>query len=258
MKSGQVGKASKSEVRYKEIEKWLRKRVQSGSAGELLPSEVEIAAKFNVSRMTARQAVMNLMREGLVDRRRGAGTFIASRPMHRREGILLSFTEDMKRRGLKPTSILISAQLEDPTSSDIQALKLETKSKVVVIQRIRLADGVPLSLERVALIPQCEAVLESDLVNGSLHEALRRINFAPFIANGWLNARLANAQEAKKLEIASKAPLLVETRVIEDEKGVPFEYTETAYVANRYVVDIRLNCAPSVIAPYSAAPMAPA
>lgn len=258
MKSGQVVRASNSGLRYKEIEEWLRKIVQSGNEGDLLPSEVEIAAKFSVSRMTARQAVMNLMREGLVDRRRGAGTFIANRPLHRREGILLSFTEDMRRRGLKPTSIPISAQLENPSTADIQALKLEAGSKVVVIQRIRLADGVPLSLERVALIPQCEAVLESDLASGSLHEALRRIDFAPFTASGWLNARLANAQEAKKLEIASKAPLLVETRVIENEQGTPIEYTETAYVASRYVIDIRLNCAPSVIAPYSAAPMAPA
>lgn len=73
-------KKKKSSSRYQEIESWLRELVSKGVPGELIPSEVELAGRFNVSRMTARYAVMNLLREGLVDRRRGAGTFIASHP----------------------------------------------------------------------------------------------------------------------------------------------------------------------------------
>ena len=75
----------------KKLRLWLREIIMAGRPGQALPSEVEIAANFEVSRMTARQAVLNLMREGLVDRRRGAGTFIADNPLHRREGVLLSF-----------------------------------------------------------------------------------------------------------------------------------------------------------------------
>ena len=89
----------------------------TGKPGELIPSEVDIATKFEVSRMTARQAVLNLMREGLVDRKRGAGTFIAEAPLHRREGTLFSFTEDMRRRGMIPTSKLISATIENKRDS---------------------------------------------------------------------------------------------------------------------------------------------
>jgi GntR family transcriptional regulator len=208
--------------------------------------------------MTARQAVLNLMREGLVDRKRGAGTFIAKNPLHRREGVLLSFSEDMKRRGLKPSSIMVSGRKEVATSEDLSALGLKNPSSVIVIKRIRLADGTPLALERVALITDCIAVLEEDLENGSLHSRLRKIGFIPTIASGWLKARLATTQEAKRLDIPSKSPLLVETRVIEDQNGVAIEFTETAYAANRYVVDIKLTCAPAVIAPFNAAPMAPA
>ena len=69
---------------------------------------------------------------------------------------------------------------------------------------------------------------------------------------------MATAQEAKKLDLPTKSPLLVETRVIEDQDGNQIEHTETAYAANRYVVDIKLNCAPAVIAPFNAAPIDPA
>lgn len=258
MKASQGTRSEKSGLRYREIEAWLREIILIGRPGEVIPSEVEIAASFEVSRMTARQAVLNLMREGLVDRRRGAGTFIADNPLHRREGVLLSFTEDMKRRGLRPSSELISARKEIATPSDLKMLNLKDPSTVIVIKRLRLADETPLALEKVVLTTKCHKVLEEDLVSGSLHDALRKNGIEPTLASGWLKARLATTQEANRLDLPTKSPLLVETRVIEDQFGTPIEHTETAYAANRYVVDIKLNCAPAVIAPYSAAPIDPA
>ena len=241
--------------RYREIEAWLRKLVREGEPGELIPSEVEVAARFKVSRMTARQAVMNLLREGL---KRGAGTFIASTPIHRTEGVLFSFTEDMYRRGKKPSSEMLSSGFESASARDKEALKLRGRQKVVVIKRIRLADDIPLSIERVALIPECREVLKADLVHGSLHEKMREIGYGPSTANCWLQARIADRSEAKLLDIPSGTPLLVETRVICDAKGTIIEFTETAYASNRYVIDVKLNCVPATAAAFSAAPVAPA
>ena len=258
MKASQGKGSENTGLRYREIEAWLREIILNGRPGEVIPSEVEIAASFEVSRMTARQAVLNLMREGLVDRRRGAGTFIADNPLHRREGVLLSFTEDMKRRGLRPSSELISAKKEIATPSDLKMLNLKDPSTVIVIKRLRLADETPLALERVVLTSKCQKVLDEDLISGSLHDALRKNGIQPTLASGWLKARLATTQEANRLDLPTKSPLLVETRVIEDQFGTAIEHTETAYAANRYVVDIKLNCAPAVIAPYSAAPIEPA
>ena len=258
MRASQGKARENSGLRYREIEAWLREIILHGRPGEVIPSEVEIAASFEVSRMTARQAVLNLMREGLVDRRRGAGTFIADNPLQRREGVLLSFTEDMKRRGLRPSSELISARKEIATAPDLKMLNLKDPSTVIVIKRLRLADETPLALERVVLTTKCQKVLEEDLISGSLHDALRKNGIQPTLASGWLKARLATTQEANRLDLPTKSPLLVETRVIEDQFGIPIEHTETAYAANRYVVDIKLNCAPAVIAPYSAAPIDPA
>src|SRR6218665_3367702 len=98
-------------VRYQEIENWLRDRVINGREGDPLPSEAELGARFGVSRMTARQAVQNLAAEGLVRRLRGSGTFIAPKPLHEQAGQLMSYTADMKRRGLPAPSGLFSAEL---------------------------------------------------------------------------------------------------------------------------------------------------
>ena len=91
----------------------------------------------------------------------------------------------------------------------------------MLLKEFRIADGTPLALERVALLTQCAAVLNEDLsrVDHFMMDYVK-IGFQPTIASGWLKARLATAQEARKLDLPSKSPLLVETRVIEDENGV--------------------------------------
>jgi GntR family transcriptional regulator len=225
------------EARYQEIERWLRRRVLRSSLGDPLPSEKELAAQFGVSRMTARQAVQNLAAEGLVQRRRGAGTFVAPRPIHRHEGSLMSFTEDMRRRGLKASSRLLEAGLRPATTADLEALRLPDGARVVAISRLRLADGVPLAIEHAALPADCAGVLADDLETGSLHESLVAAGRKPALSRSWIRARIASAAEARLLEIPPRSALLVERRIIDDSQGRPLEHTETAYNAANYAID---------------------
>lgn len=224
-------------ARYQEIEAWLRERVLTCAPGDPLPSEAELATQFGVSRMTARQAVQNLAQEGLVRRRRGAGTFVADQPMHRHAGPLMSFTEDMRRRGKKASSRLLSAQLSTPEAADVEALHIDEGARVVRISRLRLADDVPLAIEHATLPADCAGVLATDLETGSLHGSLRQMGRTPGRAYSWITARLAGANEAKLLDIAVRGPLLVERRVIYDTDQAPLEHTETTYAAERYVID---------------------
>lgn len=224
-------------ARYQEIEQWLRDRVLTGRPGDGLPSEAELAAQFGVSRMTARQAVQNLAVEGLVNRRRGSGTFIAPQPIHRHSGPLMSFTADMRRRGMTASSRLLTAELRTPTQLDAEALRIGEDHRVVAISRLRLADGSPMAIEHTALPSHCAPVLAADLEHGSLHEALRELGRRPTEARSWISARQSTAEEATLVEIAARAPLLVERRIISDQNGEPIEHTETAYVAQRYVID---------------------
>lgn len=224
-------------VLYLEIENWLRAKVTNGREGDSLPSESVLAIQFGVSRMTARQAMQNLAKDGLVRRQRGSGTFIAPRPLHRHSGPLMSFTADMRRRGMGASSNLLSAQLREATVAEADALRLEAKGRVVSIVRLRLANGTPMALEHASLTPDCAPVLASDLEAGSLHEALRTLGREPSIALTWISARMATSAEAKLLRLPAKSAVLVERRVISDQSDAPLEFTETVYNAERYVID---------------------
>lgn len=224
--------------RYREIEWWLRERTRNSLPGSLLPSESELAVQFHVSRMTARQAVQNLAKEGLVIRRRGSGTYVAEHPLHRNGGVLFSFTEDMRRRGLAARSELLEASLRPAVGAEADSLRLADGQRVVSIERIRFADDIPLAIERAVLLTSCAGVLSADLETGSLHEALAALGHVPTIAQSWITARMPTGEEMKLLHLTSeREPLLVELRIIRDQNDVPVEHTESAYIASRYVID---------------------
>ena len=188
--------------------------------------------------MTARQAVQALATEGLVRRQRGSGTFIAAQPMHRHIGPLMSFTEDMRRRGLAASSRLLSAELREPVGGEAPALRLGPLQRTVSIVRLRLADGLPMAVEHAALTPDCAAVLaEEDLEAGSLHEALRALGRRPTTALCRISARTATAAECRLLDLPSRSAVLQEQRVITDAEGAPLEFTTTVYAPEKYVID---------------------
>lgn len=227
---------AKGDPRYREIEAWLRDRCGKLPVGALLPSELELAAQFGVSRMTARHAVLMLVQEGLVERRRGAGSFVAAPPLHRGESTLRSFSQDMELRGLVPSSTVLRAEVgTDPVAAG--RLGLPPDAWVVRIDRIRLASGVPLALERAVLPGEFADVLSLDLAAGSLHAALAAMGRVMGRATGYVTARLATAEEAELLGLQPPVALLVESRLITDTAGRPVESTETAYVASRWVID---------------------
>lgn len=227
---------TKRDPRYLEIGAWLREQCAELPVGTLLPSEMELTVRFEVSRMTVRHAVQMLVQESLVDRRRGAGSFVAAPPLHRRESTLRSFTQDMTMRGLVPSSkILLSEVGTDPIAAG--RLELPPNAWVVRIDRIRIASGVPLAIERAVLPGAFADVLSSDLAGGSLHIALAAMGRRMGRATGYVSARLATAEEAELLDLKPPAPLLVESRLITDIGGRPVEATETAYVASRWVID---------------------
>jgi GntR family transcriptional regulator len=217
------------QTRYRAIELYLRTLVEAAGPGDPLPSEAELCERFSVSRMTVRQALQELTNDGLVERRRGQGTFVAHRPVHRHPGVFLSFTEEMNRRGMQATSRLLSAGLDDPRRSETLDLGLAPDSQVVRVVRVRLADGVPVALEDAALVPELGWVLDEDL-GGRGTVATR--------ATGTITARLARASETELLDLTPQSALLVELRILFDQEGQVFERTETRYVADRYVIDV--------------------
>ncbi|GAB2656686.1 GntR family transcriptional regulator [Kribbella swartbergensis] len=226
--------------RHQAVERHLRSRIASSRPGDTVESDSELAALFNVSRMTVRQATQRLVDEGVIYRVPGVGTFVAEPRVHRDIGRLRSFTEEMARRGAVAGSRILVAELRAGTADELAALHLAPGTKVTHVRRLRLADGRPVAIENVVLPMSCSAVLNEDLEHGSLHDALRALGEIPTSATGTLVAANAGDEDVQLLAVEPRAALLVEERLILNQDGRPLEKTQTRYAGDEFVFHVSL------------------
>jgi GntR family transcriptional regulator len=225
--------------RYREIEQALRSRISGLRPGQRLPSDADLCAEFGVSRMTARHAMAQLAEEGLVRRDPGRGTFVAEPPTHRRANFLMTFSHEMRRQGRQPSSRIVQRIVRPPTDGERSELRVAPGAEVVDLRRVRLADGRAVAVERAVLATRCiETVLDADLEMGSLHEALIRDGMVPSHGKSSIRAEAATRDDAVLLGVATGEPMLVERRLIFDQRGRPIERTESRYAADRYGLNV--------------------
>ncbi len=229
--------------RYYEIEQALRGRIADLKPDAPLPSDAMLCEEFGVSRMTARNAVQRLVQEGIVYRVPGRGTFVAEPPVHRQAGNLLSFTEEMRRRGREPSSRVLSREVREPRPSEASRLQLAPGESVLALRRLRVADDEPVAIEE-AVFPAARvaALLESaDLEHRSLHDTLVQGGHVPTMGRARLGAEPAGPDDAALLGVPEGSPLLVEKRVIHDQDGRPLELCESRYAGDRYGLDVQFD-----------------
>ena len=230
--------------RYYEIEQALRLRIAELKPDEPLPSDAMLCEEFGVSRMTARNAVQRLVQEGIVYRVPGRGTFVAEPPVHRQAGNLLSFTEEMRRRGREPSSKVLARETREPGPAEASALQLQPGAHVVVLRRLRLADDEPIAIEE-AVFPATAGLIEllesADLQHSSLHDTLVHSGHVPTQGRARLGAEGATPEDALLLNVPEGSPLLVEKRVIHDQDGRPLELCESRYAGDRYGLDVQFD-----------------
>ncbi len=227
---------------YRRIERALRERISGLSPGERVPSDAELCVEFRVSRMTARHAMQRLAEDGLIRREPGRGSFVARPPAHRRSNRLMTFTREMTRAGRVPSSVVLTRVIRPSSSAEAASLGIPVRQPVVHLRRLRLADGEPIALESTVLIgPTAAAVMTADLAGGSLHETLGQAGFVLRRGTGTISAAAATAQDARLLALRTGDPLLVEQRVISDERGRRIEATESRYAADRYGLDVQFD-----------------
>jgi GntR family transcriptional regulator len=222
--------------RYYEIEQALRGRVARLEPHAPLPSEAQLCEEFGVSRMTARAAVQRLVQDGLVYRVPGRGTFVAASRANRTAGHILSFSDEMRRKGRVPSSRVIERRRRRATKDEERRLGARD---VVVLRRVRLADGRPLALER-AVFPadRVGEAVEAALERASLFETLVGSGLVPTSGSAALAAEAATSEDARLLRVRRGSPLLVERRLIHDQEGEPLEWTESRYVGSRYGIAV--------------------
>jgi GntR family transcriptional regulator len=218
---------------YLQLADVLRSRIADGliRVGDALPSERELSQMTGISRVTVRKAIDTLLREGLLSRRHGSGTYIAPR-IEQPAAVLAGFSSDMLNRGQKPGSNWIERILASPTPDEAMALAMSLDAKVARIARVRTADGEPLAIER-AVIP-ASLLPPLDQIGDSLYEALGARGNRPIRGLQRLQASLATAAEAKLLAVPVGAAILRIERRAFLANGAPVEVTRSAYRGDRY------------------------
>ncbi|GHF38682.1 GntR family transcriptional regulator [Amycolatopsis bartoniae] len=227
--------------KHAQLREILRRAIeQELPPGSPIPSERELAERYGVSRLTVRSAIGKLVEEGLLTRARGKGTFTAARRMEL-QLYLMSFTVDMRRRGLVPTTDVLDRAVDVPPVPTANALGLGAGRAAYRLSRLRRADGVPLALERGWYHPgPVPGLLDLDL-SQSLYELLARhydLRFDQARQTVWSEA--ADRETAKLLGIRTGDPLLVFRR-ISTTKGEPVEDITSWYRGDRYQVTMDLD-----------------
>jgi GntR family transcriptional regulator len=208
--------------------------------GSELPSERELAERYGVARMTVRGEMDRLTAEGLTYRLQGRGTFVAE-PRVAQAGALSSFTEDMRSRGLAPSST-VRAQ-EEIEASEVVAGKLELApgAPVLRLDRVRLADGTAMAVEQAYLpIARFPGVAEADFSGASLFELLaERWDVRLGDADQRVVAVAIEGEDAEALGVVPGQPGLRFQTLTRDTGGTPVFYAVSLYRGDRYEIDLR-------------------
>lgn len=231
--------------RYEQLYRHISATIEAGQllAETQLPPERDLAEMANVSRVTVRKAVSQLVADGLLDQRRGAGTFV--RPprakMEHYLSKLLSFTEYMLQRGKTPTSTVINRGIFYPTPDEQLALGLSAVDRVARIERLRSADGIAMAVEWSSLPP--DILPDPDAVGSSLYDVLRMQGTAPSRAVQRITAVNLPAPEARLLNLAENTAVLRIDRTGFLPSGRPIEFTRGLYRSDIYdfVAELRLE-----------------
>jgi GntR family transcriptional regulator len=226
---------------YKRIQNAVRGRIESAELqpGDPVPSERELAKTHKVSLMTARHALAGLEREGLVERRRGAGTFVASPKIHFNK--LMSYTEHMSSRGLNPRSRVLVAKVVEHDAEVAARLALPATSTLVKIERLRETGDEPFALETCYLSAKEFAdLVKVNLGRNSLFATLRQdygVELA--YADEEVDATTAEANVSELLGVPRGAAVLRIRQVIYSTKGKATMYVVGFYRSERHTLFIR-------------------
>jgi GntR family transcriptional regulator len=230
---------------YEQLAEILRQEIAERRAQDevyQLPSENELAEKYGLSRATVRHALDQLEREGLIYRRKGVGSFAPVRRFEEELTQLVSTTEDMRRRGWPLLTRVLSVQLLPAAAHVACALEIAPEAPVYVLCRLRVVEGVPLSIQTAHLpAALCPKLDENDL-SASLYNLLEgRYGLHLWSGREILRARGATAWEANLLEIREGAPVMYAERITYGADGVPVEYLEAVWRGDRYDFKVNLS-----------------
>lgn len=207
--------------------------------GDPFENEVALAQRLSLSRPTVRRAIQEMVDQGLLVRRRGLGTTVANRKVHRRFE-LTSLFDDLARAGRDPRTVVLEHDLRSEIQP-AQALDLEPGTPMLSIVRLRLAGEAPLAILRNWLPPSFSDIGRDELEATGLYAALRARGTKPVVAHQSIGARMPSPSERKHLRIRGTQPVLTMTRMAFDADGRAVEFGDHCYRAEDYTIDLMVD-----------------
>jgi GntR family transcriptional regulator len=234
---------------YLQIANGLRTLIQNGilPEGKCLPAERILCGQYGFSRMTLRQAYDLLEREGLIECQRGKGTFVSTSRLEKQEQEMRSFTEEMKARGSRPSSFLLSFKQIKPSVVARDFFHLATEEPVYEIQRLRLRDGLPLALESVQIpCHLCPGLNRYDLSRHSLYKILEKkygLELTRCVEE--ILALHPTSRQKKLLNLPPSAAVLVVHRKTYSRRDFPVELVTAAFRGDLYTAIVHSRRLPA-------------
>ncbi|QGP92273.1 HTH-type transcriptional repressor YvoA [Neomoorella glycerini] len=229
---------------YHQIKHDLQQKILNNELkpDDRVPSEETLARNYGVSRMTARHAISELVNQGYLYRVHGKGTFVSRPKIERSYAPLTGFIDDMRERGIRPSSKLLGLRQVIPDPELRSKLHLSPGIKVYQITRLRYANAEPIVIQ-VACLPQplCPGLETEDLENNSLYAVLeKRYDIHLDRAQQRLEATRSTPEQARLLQIRPGDPLLYVYRLSFLADGTPVEFVESWYRSDRYAFEVTL------------------
>lgn len=215
---------------YDQIERNLRDLIINGrlQPGQMMPAEWDLSALYGVSRLTVRRALESLVRQNWLERKHGVGTFVRQPTIASIADSKLSFTEQMRAIGRKPSSQLIRQRIIPATAKIARAIHMQEGESIFEITRVRLADDVPILLETSCLSHERFPSLEerSWSKNDSLYKILSE-EYGVIVTglDHTLKPVLLTGAEARQLQTKAGTPALLSEIVAFTRDGIPVEYS---------------------------------
>ncbi len=224
---------------YFQVTAQLEAAIDAGelAPGDRLPNEIELAGSLGLSRPTMRRALEVLVGKGLVVRKRGHGTEVASAQVHRRVE-LTSLFDDLDAAGQHPTTEVLALDPTRVNATAAASIGVDPATPVVYVERLRLADGRPLALMHNWLPPEYADVSAEQLGADGLYRMLRARGVRPQVAKQRIAARTATHREARLLDIRRGQPVITMQRTAYDTDGRAIEFGDHVYRADAYAIEV--------------------
>ena len=226
-----------AEPLYKKLKQDILDAIQSGvyREGQKIPTEKELIEQYQVSRMTVRNAVNELVAERYLVRKQGQGTFVCRHKWNKNLAEIKSFSTICKEMNCVPDAKVIKSVIEEATVQDAENLGVEPGSPIIAIERIRYADSVPVSLEVSHFIEDFSFLLQENLNHRSMYDILREKYGITFVhTSRFVEITFANFKLATYLGLKKGHPILLLSGAATDNLGRLACYTQQLIVGDKF------------------------